>query len=164
MAELEKIDTKQAIVEAVESYFERDGVKYTPFDERGTARANYGIKSKVGHVTVFFSAQKDKLLLRSVLPVNASEAERPKVAEYLMRANYGLKIGGFDFDFDDGEISYRVAMYFGDEEFAPPTYEQIDYALVVSLMMIDKYGNSLLKVLFGLVEPEDAIEEAEAKD
>lgn len=157
-------DTKQEVIAAVENFFEREGAKYTPFNERGTARASYGIKSKVGHVEVFFTAQKDKLLLRSILPLNAGEEDRPKVAEFLLRANYGLKIGGFDFDFDDGEISYRVAMYCGKEEFAPPTYEQIDYLLIVSLMMIDKYGDALLKVLFGMAEPEDAIEAAESKE
>ena len=79
----------------------------------------------------------------------------------LHRANYGLNNGNFDFDFNDGEISYRMAIYCGVDEFAPPTYEQIDFALVVGLMMIDKYGDALIKVMFGLVEPADAIEDAE---
>ena len=87
-----------------------------------------------------------------------------KVAEFLLRANYGLKVGGFDFDFDDGEISYRISIYCGDEEFVPPTYEQIDFAVIIGLMMIEKYGDALVKVMFGLVEPEDAIESVEEND
>ncbi len=155
-------DTRKEIIAAVEDFFERKGVKYKPFNERGMARATYGVKSKLKHVDVLFIASDDKLMVRSILPLEAGEDERAKVGEFLLRANYGLKIGGFDFDFNDGEISYRVSLYCGDEEFAPPTFEQIEYALIVNLMMVSKYGDALLKVLFGLVEPKDAIDEAES--
>ena len=74
---------------------------------------------------------------------------------------YGGEVPG---DFDDGEISYRVSIYCGDDDFAPPTYEQIDFAVIIGLMMIEKYGNSLVKVMFGVLEPEDAINIAEADD
>lgn len=154
-------DTKQEIIAAVEDFFERDEVKYTPFNERGVARAGYGVKSKVNHVDVLFIASSDKLVIKAMLPLKADEDERAKVGEFLMRANYGLKIGGFDYDYDDGEISYRVSLYCGREEFAPPTYDQIDYLLIVSLMMVSKYGDALLKVLFGMAEPEDAINAVE---
>lgn len=157
-------DTTKEIRAAVENFFERDKVKFTPFDERDIASAIYSIDVKFGHATVFFHAYKDRLVLHMVIPLRADEEDRAKVAEFILRANYGLKIGGFDFDFNDGEISYRVALYCGVDEFTPPTYEQIDFAVVVGLMMIEKYGNDLVKVLFGMVEPEDAIANAEADD
>ncbi len=157
-------DTTQEVRAAVESFFERDNAKYSPFNERNVARAGYGIGTKFGHVDVFFHAYKDKLVLHMMIPLNASEEERSKVAEFLLRANYGLKVGGFDFDFSDGEISYRVAIYCGSDEFSPPTYEQIDFAVVVGLMMIQKYGNALIKVMFGLLEPEEAIKTVENDD
>ena len=75
-----------------------------------------------------------------------------------------MRVGGFDFDFDDGEISYRVALYCGDKEFAPPTYEQIDHDVCVALAMIRKYGDALVKVMFGLVEPKEAIDAVENAD
>ena len=96
--------------------------------------------------------------------LNAEENDRPKVGEFLHRANYGLMIGNFDFDYRDGEISYRIPIFCGRDEFAPPTYEQIDFAVIIGLMMISKYGNSLIKVIFGLAEPEDAVEAAELDD
>ena len=164
MADLEKRDTINEIRTAVEKFFEHDGVKHKPFDEHNIASAIYSVDAKFGHATIFFHAYKDKLVLHMIIPINADEKERAKVAEFLLRANYGLKVGGFDFDFDDGEISYRVALYCGDDEFIPPTYEQIDFAVVVGLMMIEKYGNALVKVMFGLVEPEDAVESAEQND
>ena len=165
MADLDKgREHLQEVRAAIEKFFEHDKAKYLPFDERNIASAVYAVNTKFGHVTVFFRAYEDKLILRMVIPLNVGEQERQKVGEFILRANYGLRIGGFDFDFDDGEISYRIALYCGEKDFAPPTYEQIDFAVIVGLMMIEKYGNALVKVMFGLLEPEDAVEDAESGD
>ena len=157
-------DTLQEIRAAIEKYFEQDKLKYIPFNERNVAKAVYSVDAKFGHADVFFHAYKDRLVIHIMIPLNADEEERAKVGEFLLRANYGLKVGCFDFDFNDGEISYRMAMYCGMDEFAPPTYEQIDFAVVVGLSMVERYGNALLKVMFGLVEPNDAIAAVEADD
>ena len=164
MADLTKRDTIGEIRAAVENFFVQDKVKYTSFDENNVASAIYSVNAKFGHATIFFRPYQDRLVMRMIIPLTADEAERHKVAEFLLRANYGLKVGGFDFDFNDGEISYRVAIYCGDDDFAPPTYEQIDFSVVVGLMMIEKYGNALVKVMFGLVEPEDAVESVDADE
>ena len=161
MADSIERDTATEIRAAVENYFETEGAKYTPFDERGVAHATYAVDVKFGHVEVFFHAYRDMLILHLIVPLKTGEDERAKVGEFLHRANYGLKVGGFDFDFNDGEISYRVAIYCGSDEFAPPGHEQIDAALTIGLMMIDKYGDGLVKVMFGLAEPEDAIDASE---
>ena len=160
----EQHDTLSEVRAAVENYFERDNLKHEPFNERNVARAVYGIKAKFGHADVFFHAYKDRLVIHIMVPLNAGEEERAKVGEFLLRANYGLKVGCFDFDFDDGEISYRMSIYCGSDEFEPPTYEQIDFAVVVGLSMVDRYGDALVKVMFGLVEPEDAIAAVESDD
>ena len=164
MADSIERDTAAEIRAAVKNYFETEGAKYTPFDERGVAHATYAVDVKFGHVEVFFHAYRDMLILHLIVPLKTGEDERAKVGEFLHRANYGLKVGGFDFDFNDGEISYRVAIYCGSDEFAPPGHEQIDAALTIGLMMIDKYGDGLVKVMFGLAEPEDAIAAADADD
>ena len=164
MADLNKTERVAQVRAAVENFFEQDKIKFTPFDERNVARAIYNVDARFGHATIFFHAYNDRLVLHMMIPLKAEENERQKVAEFLLRANYGLKIGGFDFDFDDGEISYRISMYCGTEDFSPPTYEQIDFSVIIGLMMIEKYGNELVKVMFGLVEPEDAVASAELED
>lgn len=161
MADLEKRDTATEIRTAVENYFKEEKAKYDSFDKRGIAHATYSVETKFGHVEIFFHSYNDMLILHFIIPLKAGEEERAKVGEYLLRANYGLKVGCFDFDFEDGEISYRVPIYCGVDEFAPPNHEQIDAALSIGLMMVDKYGDNLVKVMFGLAEPVDAIAAAE---
>lgn len=164
MPDLDKRDKAAEIRAALENYFEVEKAKYDPFNERGVAHATYSVETKFGHVEIFFHVYNDMLILHFMIPLKAGEKERAKVGEFLLRANYGLKVGCFDFDFDDGEISYRVAIYCGADEFAPPGHEQLDAALSIGLMMVDKYGDALVKVMFGLAEPVDAIAAAEEDD
>ena len=145
---------------AVENYFEEDGLKYEPFDEKNVARTGFGVKTKFGHVDVFFIAYDSSLLITTFIPLKATEYQA-KVAEFLLRANDGLKTGGFDFDFDSGRISYRVSIFCGIEDFSPPTYEQIDHAVLISVSTVKKYGDALMKVVFGFAEPQEAIDEVE---
>ena len=157
------METRQRIIEAVENYFERREAKYEPFNEKGVARAGFTVKSKLHHVDVILIATDDRLVIKSLLPLKADEEVRAKVGEFILRANYGLRCGGFDYDCDDGEISYRVCLLCGeDEDFAAPTYGQIEEALLIGVLMVSKYGDALLKVLFGMAEPVDAIEAADA--
>lgn len=157
-------DTTAEVIAAVENFFTRDNVKYRPFDERNVAKATYSINTKFRRVDIFFHAYNDKLVLHMILPLSADEEERAKVAEFILRANYGLKVGGFDFDFNDGEISYRTSIYCGTDEFVAPTYEQIDFALTIGMIMVERYGDALVKVMFGILEPDDAIESVEGDD
>ena len=157
-------DTLREVREAVEDFFKQDEAKYQPFNERNVASAIYSVRAKIGKATAFFHAYKDKLIVKLMLPIKAEEADRVNVGEYLHRANYGLMIGNFDFDFSDGEISYRVPIFCGKDNFVPPTYEQIDFAVLIGLAMISKYGDGLLKVILGVALPEEAVDAAEADD
>lgn len=161
MSYLEKAETVAEIRAAVEDFFERKDAKYIPFNERNVARARYGVNSKIKGVEMLFIVSPARLVVKSMLPLQADPEGRTKVAEFLLRANYGMRTGGFDFDFEDGEISYRVSHYCGDEGFAPPTFDQIEFAVITNLLMVSKYGDALAKVVFGMAEPEDAIAEAE---
>ena len=154
-------DHSSEIRQAVEQYFAKEGFKFSGFDERNVARTGFKIKSKLSSADILLHAQKDRLLVRSMLALKADEETRPAVAEFLLRANYGMKTGGFDFDFNDGEISFRVSMYCGDNDFVAPTHEQIDHAIDICLGMIQRYGDGILKVIYGLQEPKEAIQEIE---
>ena len=44
------------------------------------------------------------------LPWEIPDRNRLEVAEYLHRANYGLLLGSFEMDYDDGDVRFRSAM------------------------------------------------------
>lgn len=80
------------------------------------------------------------------------------MAEYLTRANYGLRDGNFELDFSDGEIRYKV---FHSSIDGVPSKELIKNAVYIGLWMLERYGNGLLSVMFGIQTPAEAIEESE---
>ena len=49
----------------------------------------------------------EQFLFYSVAPVKAPEEKRATMAEFVTRANYGLRIGNFEMDYRDGEIRYE---------------------------------------------------------
>ena len=154
-------DNTAEIRKAVERYFEKENYKYSGFNDKNATTISFNIKSKLSSANVRLQAQKNHLLIRSTLPIKAEESVRPEVAEFLLRANYGMKIGGFDFDFNDGEISFRASFYCGD---VAPTHEQIDHAIDVCLGMVQRYGDGIIKVIYGLQTSKDAIQEIEGSE
>jgi hypothetical protein len=59
----------------------------------------------------------------SLLPSVVPEAGRAAVAEGLTRLNYGLLVGAFELDLDDGEVRCRTSIDFVDEAVNPACCE-----------------------------------------
>jgi hypothetical protein len=59
---------------------------------------------------------KDLILLYSICPMRAPAGRRQEMSQFLTRANYGLAVGNFELDFEDGEIRYKTVLQLhGDE-------------------------------------------------
>lgn len=87
-----------------------------------------------------------------------NEKCRVSVAELLTRANYGLPIGSFEFDFRDGEVRFRASHSIGS---FPLEKEAIDRLFSVAINRADQYFPALVQHLHAGVTPEDAIYLAE---
>jgi len=53
---------------------------------------------------------QELIVFYSVCPLSVPEGRRPETADFLTRANYGLAVGNFELDFDDGEIRYKTVL------------------------------------------------------
>ena len=114
---------------------------------------------KMGAVrVVIIPNTSNAIAFYAVCPQNADESERAAVMEYITRANYGLRIGNFELDLRDGEIRYKTYLQMQGD--VPPA-KTVDRYLSLSYLMLEKYGNGLLSVMFGVSTPEEAIKAAE---
>ena len=84
---------------------------------------------------------------------------RPAVAEYITRANYGLRVGNFELDYSDGEVRFKSSVNFEGEEL---TFGMLRNALYPAVHTLDRYLPGLLRVSFGGATPLEAIEEIES--
>jgi hypothetical protein len=61
----------------------------------------------------------DTIVVYSQLPARVPVAGRAAVAELITRINYGLPVGNFEMDFDDGEVRFRTSLDGEDIELRP---------------------------------------------
>ncbi len=139
---------------AVEDFFERDDWHYEPMTENGVFRLGITLKSKFKNARIYMNILNNGIVCLTVPPMGADENNMTQVNEFITRANYGLNHGNFELDFRDGEIRYKTSLICGKEI---PTFEQIKELLYINIMMIERYGNGLAEVMFGMSTPEEAI-------
>ena len=100
----------------------------------------------------------EEFLFYAVAPVKVPEVVRSAIAEFLTRANYGLRIGNFELDYSDGEVRYKSSIDFEGQNL---TSDLIRNAIYPAVHTMDRYLPGLLRVSFGGATPHEAIEEVE---
>src|SRR3954466_14252381 len=66
-------------------------------------------------VHVWVREQAEQVVVHSVYPSGVPAERRAEVAMFLTRANYGLPIGNFEIDLDDGEVRFKTSIDVGAE-------------------------------------------------
>jgi hypothetical protein len=102
--------------------------------------------------------EAQQFVFYSLCPVNAPEDKRLAIAELLTRINYDMVIGNFELDFSDGEIRYKTSIDVEGESLSFALIKQLVYA---NVMMMDTYLPGIFSVIYGNVEPKDAIAQIE---
>jgi len=92
-------------------------------------------------------------------PVRIPQGCAPAIAEAIIRANYGLRIGKFELDLDDGELRFHVAQILVYESVGE---EVIDRMIGTAINMLDMYLPAFLSVIYANELPLDAIRRVEA--
>ena len=119
-----------------------------------------GFSGKNGKFTCFAQVriELEQFLFYAIAPVNAPEAVRPAVAEYITRANYGLRIGNLEMDWQDGEVRYKSSLDFEGDTLTP---DLIRNAIYPAVQTLDNYLPGLMQVIYGSASPLDAITQVE---
>jgi len=146
------------ILDAAISFFKEDGWRFNQLEEQPVL--TMGFHGENGQWTCFAQAREEQaqLLFFSVCPANAPEGRRMAVAEFLTRANYGLFIGNFELDMDDGEVRYKTSIDVEGDRLSPAMVKPLVYA---NVLMMDRYLPGIMSVIFGNVAPEEAVAKVE---
>ena len=144
----------KAIANEIEKFFINDDWNYDPVDENGIIRTGINLKCKLKNAKIYVDVKSDGFSVIFVPSLGADADTLIPAMEYITRANYGLYIGNFELDCDDGEVRFKT--YHSCED-TLPTEEQIRVNVYLGIMMLDKYGDGLCKVIFGMATPAEAI-------
>jgi hypothetical protein len=97
--------------------------------------------------------EKDAFVFYAMFPQAVAEERRQAVAELLTRLNFGLTIGNFELDFDDGEVRYRSSV---DVEGTELTSELIKPLAAAAVLNMDYYLPGIRAVATGDATPLEA--------
>ena len=92
-------------------------------------------------------------------PLRVPEGCRPAIAEAVARANYGLRLGKFELDLDDGELRFQLAQIL---TFDTVGEQVIDRMISTAINMLDMYLPAFLSVIYANELPKDAVGRVEA--
>ncbi len=146
------------IYDALKRFFDEDEWPYSEVEGRPALSMSFAGKN--GTWTCYARAEEEKqmCLFYSYCPVKATENKRPVLADFLTRANYGLFIGNFEMDYNDGEIRYKTSIDVEGTEINSALIKRIVYD---NLAVMDKYLPGVMSVIYGGASPTEAIAEVE---
>jgi hypothetical protein len=144
--------------DAVGQFLKEDGWNPQRMEDQHVYRV--GFSGKNGQLTCFAQVrvELEQFLFYAYAPIKAPEPQRAAVSEYLTRANYGMRIGNFEMDYNDGEVRYKSSLDFEDVTLLP---ELVRNAIYPAVRTMDDYLPGLLEIIYGGKEPEEAIAEIE---
>lgn len=153
----------QKLKECIETFFKENDWNYTFNDEHEYFETGIRIHNKLKRCDIYIDVYDEYYVTHGVLPISADTACMKEVSEYLHRVNYGMKWGSFEMDYNDGEIRVKCFVNCGDDCDCLPTPSVVRDSIQMLSVILEKYGDELLAVMFGFMTPEQAVEKAESK-
>ncbi len=150
-----------SLFESVIQYFEDDDWKFMEVSPGEALKM--GVSGRNGEYDCYAIANEERQTFRFVsqIPIKVPENQRILMAEFLTRANYGLSIGNFEMDFDDGEIRYKTSIDVEGDRLTPALVENL---VNINVITVDRYFPGMMKVIYGGISPEEAIRTVEEGD
>ena len=147
------------IMGTVVKFFEDDDWRISV--EKGDSILRLTVSGKNGNWTCYAQVreEQEQFVFYSVCPVNAPENKRQDIAEFITRANYGLFIGNFEMDFEDGEVRYKTSIDVEGDRLVSALIRQLVYQNVATM---DRYLPGVMSVIYGAVSPTQAITQVES--
>lgn len=152
---------EQQIFNALIEFFEEDGWEFQWIPD--TSILSMGFSGQNGKWLCYAQAREieEQLVFYSVLSVNVQADKRHKVAEFITRVNYGMVIGNFELDFEDGEVRYKTSIDLEGSEPGAAIIRQLVYA---NLVITDRYLPGIMRVIYSDETAIDVLDSIELED
>ncbi len=148
---------KQEIADRLGEWFSQSGIHAT-YEERsgvGVYTIRMKLSCKLQSAQMLVLVREDNYSTLTQIPLSADENCRLAVAEYLTRVNFNMRNGNFELDMNTGEIRFKTYVHVGE---GPVDMRAARLAVMLPFMMLDRFGDGLLEVLFGFKSPREAFE------
>ncbi len=157
----DKYKSSGPIFDNLVEFFVGDEWNPEQVEEQGILRMDFEGDHGKWTCLAFAHDENERVVFTSLLPVEVPEDKRQAVAEYLVRANFGMEIGCFDMDFSDGAVQFRTSIDIEGGELTPKMIQNLAY---VNVTVTDQYLPGLVMVVEGEATPEEAIQKVETEE
>lgn len=103
----------------------------------------------------------DRFLFYLNFGFDAPAERRDECARLLARANWGLSIGNFEMDYEDGQLRFKVSVAFGGTELAEPLVRN---SILAAMSAVEAYAAAFADVIVQGDTAEDAMARAAADE
>ena len=148
------------LIKIICEYFDNQYVDYEKKED--VILTGFEIDNLLNSINICIYFNEHGVTIYGLVEDYVSENSRNMVMEYITRANYGLRLGNFELDLEDGEIRYKV--YTNTKGMTELPQEIVEDAIIVPAMMFDRYGDGLATLMMGFSDPVTEIEKAEKED
>jgi hypothetical protein len=154
------VEAPGPILTALVDFFDGDGWPYEKLETETVLRLPF--QGMAGNWLCFAQAREEQaqFVFYSVYPVLVPAARRAAMAELLTRANYGLVLGNFELDYNDGEVRFKTSLDVEDAELNPALIKACVYANVI---MMDQYMPAIVALLAENLPPAEALARVEGR-
>ena len=143
-----------ATYERLISLLDEREVRYLNNDDNQSICADLRGEVAMYRVVAQVDEEAELFQVYGYAPIRIPEGSRPAIAETVARANYGLRVGKFEFDVDQGEVRFQASQVLTDDGVDDGV---IDRLITVTMAMLDLYLPAVLSVIYGNELPKDAI-------
>jgi hypothetical protein len=161
-----EIQDNLSIFEALLKFFQDNNWSFSQHETEPILRMGYQGENGDWNCVARARENPSQLVFYSLCPVNVPSKKRLEIAEFLTKVNYGLIVGNFEMDFQDGEVRYKT--YSINAENYPLNSEMIGQLIFVNVMTMDKYLPGIMSVIYANIPVDQAIlqieEDRENKD
>jgi hypothetical protein len=151
---MESFGSDQSLMNVVLQFFQEDQWNYQKIENKPVVRTGYRGERGTWICYARLDSENEAFLFHTLMGLNIPPQQRGAVAEYLMRVNMNLPVGGFEIDFEHGAVRYKIGVYVPDHTLTVGMIRTIAYA---SLRMMDHYSPGVLSVVHGGLSPEAAL-------
>lgn len=153
--EEDSTEQESALLGVIAGMLETEGYRHSVVSAR---RITLSMAAEHGVYNFFFVTDDDRDFVGIVGNCGAyvPAERRDAVAVAIARINSTLSIGGFQLQFSDGELQYRIGM---DVEDGTMSRKMADNMLSCCLFTMDAWQPVLMRIAFGDLDPDQVLEE-----
>jgi hypothetical protein len=158
---MRKFEYSNELANLVKKFLVEDDWHFSFDENTGMFDFRLRIKSKIQKISYVIDVHKDEIIVYGTCPLGAERSDADmmaQMAEFLCRANYGLKNGCFELDFRDGEIRFKS---FIDCEDSTPSTKVIKNSICCTAAMYKRYAPGIVDIIFSGCTAKEAIAKCE---